>query len=78
MKRGRRRRRSYLRVLDRKKLLRSADAGKRDRGGGGGGGGKIRRISAQEGKEDFGEAGGAYQPRDSGLIQSGTEIKERR
>lgn len=32
----------------------------------------------QEEKEDFGEAGGAYQPRDSGLIQSNTEIKEKR
>lgn len=54
---GGRRRWSYLRVLDRKKLLRSADlAGKRDKGGGRGGGaggggggwggGKIRRISS--------------------------------
>jgi len=33
---------------------------------------KKIRISPwrREGKEDFGEAGGAYQPCDSGLIQS--------
>lgn len=36
-----------------------------------------KNLLGQEEKEDFGEAGGAYQPCDSGLIQSGTEIKER-
>lgn len=60
-------RRSYLQVLDRRRLLGAAVdyAGKRDRWGRE----KWEEFPCVQ-EENF---GGAYQPHDSGLIQSGTE-----